>query len=494
MKEFFAMTATELSAAIKKKEISPVEVMESTIARIQRRNPSLNAIVYTDFDYAMDRARELEKAIMSGQQMGDLCGIPTALKDFLPGKKGWPGTSGGVKCLAGTPDPVNSTYTKAVEGQHGIVIGKTNSPTFAFRGLCDNYLYGPTGNPFDITRNSGGSSGGAAAAVADGLLPIAEGTDGGGSIRIPAAWCGIYGFKASIGTIPSPARPNAWAETHPYCFAGVLSRTVEDTALVLNHMAYYDPRDINSLPQPKRDFREIIKRPIKGMKIAYTPNFGVFSVDPEIEALTRAAAMRFAEAGAVVEEIDFRFNYTENELADCWLEQVMLNFLDVLEGMKAGGMDLIKDHADDLPPQIIAQVEKARRGDYLTYAATDNIRTHVFDVMLDAFEKYDLILAPTVSCEPVKNASDGNTMGPETINGNRVDRLIGFCPTFFSNMIGTPAASVPAGLTKNGLPVGLQIVGRRFCDEDVLRASAAFQQIQPWAHFYEIVERRPLEK
>ena len=491
--ELSYLSAARMSEAIRKKELSPVEVMEHTIRRIEQRNPSLNAFVYTKFDYAMDQAKRLQEQLGAGKVSGgEFCGVPTALKDFLPGKPGWPGSSGGVRALAGAPDAAWSNYARSMEAQGAILVGKTNSPSFAFRGTCDNFLYGPTSTPFDLSRNSGGSSGGSAAAVADGLVPVAEGTDGGGSIRIPAAWCCCYGYKASVGTIPSVNRPNAYAESHPYCFAGAITRTVEDSAMTLNHMAYFDPRDPFSIEYPKRDFRDALKRNIKGMRIAYTLDFGVYAVEPEIAATAARAAQRFAEAGCSVEQVDFRLKRSHNELAECWDDMICINTVDVVESIKRAGVDLMGEHAGDLPEEMRRCIEKAYRGNYLDYARNDAIRTEVYDALQDVFDQYDLILSPTLACDPVPNAKDGNTMGPEYINGEKAERLIGFCLTYFCNFTGHPAASVPAGLSPAGLPVGLQIIGRRFHDADVLAASAAFEQIQPWYHLYERADKRPL--
>ena len=198
-------SAVDLAADIKAKNVSPVEVMEDCIATIEARNPSINAFTYTAFDEARAKASEAEKILMRGDAAGAFFGIPTAAKDFLPGVPGWPGTTGGVKALAHLKDSGYGCFTKAMVDEGAILVGKTNSPSFAFRGTCDNKMFGPTSTPFKVGYNSGGSSGGSAAAVGDGILLVAEGTDGGGSIRIPAAWCGCYGYKASSLILrPSP--------------------------------------------------------------------------------------------------------------------------------------------------------------------------------------------------------------------------------------------------------------------------------------------------
>lgn len=180
---------------------------------------------------------------MSGDEVGPLHGVPTAMKDLFDFKPGWPTTFGGVRAFENFVADFYCAWAERMEAAGAIIMGKTNSPVMGFRGTCDNYMFGPTRNPFDLSRNSGGSSGGSAAAVADGLLPIAEGTDGGGSVRIPASWCGVYGFKQSYGRVPYTGRPNAFGSIFPFIFEGIISRTVEDAALGLNALSGYDPRD-----------------------------------------------------------------------------------------------------------------------------------------------------------------------------------------------------------------------------------------------------------
>ena len=236
-------TVVELAGRIRRREVSPVEVLEATIERIEARNPSLNALVYLGFDDARAAARAAEAALMSGEAVGLLHGVPAAIKDLFDFKPGWPSTFGGIPALRDFQLDIYCAFAERAEQAGAILVGKGNSPVMGFRGVCDNPLFGPSRNPFDTSRNTGGSSGGCAAAVADGLLTFAEGTDGGGSIRIPASWCGIYGLKQSFGRVPFISRPNAFGGTDPFLFEGPLTRTVEDAALVLTAIAGYDPRD-----------------------------------------------------------------------------------------------------------------------------------------------------------------------------------------------------------------------------------------------------------
>ena len=255
------LSGIELGSEVNSGNITPTEVIDYFANRIEKRNPSINAFTYTKIEEAKDEAKKLEERIVKKEDVGPFAGVPVGLKDFLPSKKGWTNSHGGVKSLI-MEDPEDSAFYTAAREAGAIAVGKTNAPAFAFRGTCDNKLYGPTSTPFKVGYNSGGSSGGSAAAVADGLLPMAEGSDGGGSIRIPSSWCSCFGFKASVGTIPSICRPDGWTATHPYCFNGAITRTVSDSAMMLNYMAKYNPRDPLSLDHGKKDFTELMKKPM----------------------------------------------------------------------------------------------------------------------------------------------------------------------------------------------------------------------------------------
>lgn len=485
MRELETLSAAELGRAVLRGELSATEVIRFFEERITRRNPSINAFVYTRFEEAEAAAKALERRLAAGEAVGPFAGVPFGLKDFLPSKKGWPNSHGGVKALI-REDPESSEFCKAMEAAGGIAVGKTNAPAFGFRGTCDNALYGPTSTPFAVGYNSGGSSGGSAAAVADGLVPICEGGDGGGSIRVPAAWCSLFGFKASVGTVPSVCRPDAWTATHPYCCNGGLTRTVEDAAILLNYMARHDPRDPLSLPRTEPDYTRHLGRSLKGWRIGYTPDFGVFPVEPEVASLVERAARRFAEAGAELVPLSFSFSCSADEMGECWCRAISVDTAVELELWKRQGLDLVRDHRAELPEAFIHYNALAARGGILDYYRFNCIRTEIFDQLQTALRDCNLIVSPTVCCLPVQNAADRNTVGPSVVNGRVVDPLIGFAQTFFCNFSGHPAASVPAGLSENGLPVGMQLIGRRFRDGDLLAAASAFEQIQPWRPLYAI--------
>ncbi|MBO7681467.1 MAG: amidase, partial [Clostridia bacterium] len=317
-----------------------------------------------------------------------------------------------------------------------------------------------------------------AAAVADGLVPIAEGGDAGGSIRIPAAWCNLVGFKASVGTVPSVVRPDAWSATHPYCCNGGLTKTVEDAAILLNFMARFDPRDPLSRDLGPKDFTELMGRSVKGWRVAWTPDFGIFPVDPEVAKRTEQTALLLKEAGAIVEPVEFRLPRTAGEYGEIWCRSISVDTAIELELDRRNGFDLIKEHRDELPEEFIYWNEQAARGGILDYYEFNRARTELLDAQQDVFDRYDILLSPTSTCLPVRNADDRNTKGPTEVNGTPVDPLIGFAETFLFNFTGNPAASVPAGFSQSGLPVGLQVIGKRFRDEDVLTVARTLEQLR----------------
>src|SRR3954464_2396335 len=292
--ELARLTAAELAGRIRRRELSPGEVMDAAIGRIEADNERLNAFVHLDLEQARKRAREAEHAVVSGAELGPLHGVPTPMEDLFDFKPGWPTTFGGVRALKDFMPDFYCAWAERMERAGAIIVGKTNSPVMGFRGTCDNPLFGPSRNPFDTARNTGGSSGGSAGAVAGGVLTVAEGTDGGGSVRIPASWCGVYGFKQSFGRVPYVARPNAFTGLHPFLFEGAITRTVEDAAVVIDAISGYDPRDPFALDE-RPDLPRAVRSSIKGWRIAYSPDFDVFPVDPAVAAVVADAVRAFED-------------------------------------------------------------------------------------------------------------------------------------------------------------------------------------------------------
>jgi amidase len=411
-----------------------------------------------------------------------LHGVPTAMKDLFDFKPGWPTTFGGVRALKDFVPDFYCAWAERMERAGAIIVGKTNSPVMGFRGTCDNPLFGPSRNPFDTSRNTGGSSGGSAAAVAAGLVPVAEGTDGGGSIRIPASWCGIYGYKQSFGRIPYIARPNAFLGLHPFLFERTLARTVEDAALVTEALAGYDARDPFALDE-RPSLTSALRASIRGWRIAYSPNFDVFPVEPEVAAVVEEAVRGFEDAGAQVEQVKLGIERDQRELSDLWCRLIIPINIETFENFKLGGLDLLADHRDDFPPEYLRWIDEGYEWRTAELMRDEELRTEIYDAIESALADHELLVTPTLACLAVQNATDGNTKGPTQVDGVEVDPLIGWCLTYPVNFSGHPAASIPAGMA-DGLPVGMQLIGRRYADADVLAASAAFERLRPWRDHY----------
>lgn len=484
-------SATDLAGDIAAGKASPVEIMDATLRMIEAREPGLNAIVYRGFDEAMDTARAQEEAIARGEPGGPLRGVPVLMKDLFCFKPGWPATFGGIPAMADHKIDAYCMWAQRMEEADAIIVGKGNSPALGFRGACDNYLFGPSRNPFDTTRNTGGSSGGSAAVVADGLVPIAEGTDGGGSIRIPAAWCGVVGYQPSAGRVPSILRPNAFSGVSPFIYEGPITRTVADAALAMGALAGPHPGDpFCALDTP--DFAAALDRSIDGWKIAYSPDLGVYPVQPEVATVVEEAVRAFEEAGAHVEEVDIDIGLDQRELSDTWCRLILPLSLDGFANLSKEGLDILGEHRADLPPEFLRWADHVAAMSAMDYFDDNSRRTVVWDALQAMMADHDLLVSPTLACMPVENLDNGETRGPTEINGVEVDPLIGWCMTYFTNFTGHPAVSLPAGLSA-GLPVGMQVIGRRGADVDLLAAAAAYERVRPWDHLYQIPANRPLE-
>ncbi len=485
-KENLAKTesATSLAARIRRKEISPVEVMDAAIARIEEHNPKINALVIMHFDEARAEAKKAEAAVMRGDLLGTLHGVPVAMKDCFDFKPGWVTTFGGIRGLQNYIAKTSCVFVERMEKAGAIFVGKTNSPVFGFRGTCDNYMFGPSRNPFNLAKNTGGSSGGGAGAVAAGLLPLCEGTDGGGSIRIPSSWCGVLGYKPSFGRVGFASRPDAFGLTTPFIFEGPITRTVEDCALAMDALSGYDSADPFAI-EGRVDFMAAMRGSLKGKTIAYTRDYGIFPVDKRVTAVVDKAVAAFEEAGARVEEVDIGIKRSHMELSDMWCRYVAPKQVAALDGFKRQGFDLVGKHHDDFPPEFWHWDEIGRRLKVTDYLDDQIVRTEIFDALRKVLDRYDYLVSPTLSCLPVDNATDGNTLGPAEVNGEPINRLIGWCMTFLMNFTGFPAATVPAGLAENGMPVGMQIAGKRYDDVGVIAACAAFERLRPWMATYE---------
>jgi aspartyl-tRNA(Asn)/glutamyl-tRNA(Gln) amidotransferase subunit A len=454
------LSGTELAALIRRRKVSPVEVVDAVLERIDKLNPRLNAYVTLTADAARREARAAERAVgRRSTRLGPLHGVPFSVKDLV--------ITRGVRTTFGTPlyrdhVPVEDAPMVArLKAAGAIMLGKTNTPTFGWIGATHNLLFGPTRNPWDPDRTPGGSSGGASAAAAAGLGPLHVGTDGGGSIRIPASCTGIFGHKASYGRIPTYPPSGAWSLSH----VGPMTRTVADAALMLNVCAGPDERDQYSLPAERVDYVKALAGRVKGLRLAWAADLGFSdALDPEVRTLCAAGARAFREAGCRVEEVAPGWPSPKA----CW-EQIFCGGL-------AARLAPYVDRRDEIDPGLHALIEASLRNPPTRYPQAWFDRLAWAEHPRRLFEKYDLLLTPTIACPPFAIGLDN----PTHIAGTAV-AAYGWIPfTYPFNLTGHPAASVPCGFTHDGLPVGLQIVGRRFDDVTVLRASAAFERLRPW--------------
>jgi Asp-tRNA(Asn)/Glu-tRNA(Gln) amidotransferase A subunit family amidase len=458
------MPASDLAAAIAKKKVSPVEVVDAVLSRIDTLK-ELNAYVTLDAERARQTAKAAERALMRrGVRLGPLHGVPFSVKDLI--------ITRGVRTTFGTPlyrDNVPTEDAPSVErlkAAGAILLGKTNTPTFGWVGVTDNLLFGVTRNPWSLAHTPGGSSGGAGAAVAAALAPLAIGTDGGGSIRKPAAWSGIFGLKASWGRIPVYPHGAAWSLSH----AGPMTRTVKDAALMMNVCAGPDERDQYSLPPADVDYVKALKGGLKGLRVAWSDTLGIApAVDPEVRHATAKAARAFRELGCRVEHA----NPTWPSPYDCWRT--------IFLGGISARLAPYLDRRDQIDPGLLPIVDEMTKIPPTKYVQAWFDRLAWWQHARAFFERYDLLLTPTVACPPLRIGE----LYPVEIGGVPVGREAASVFTFIFNMTGQPAATVPCGFTTAGLPIGLQIVGRRFDDVTVLRAAAAFEAAHPWA------QRRP---
>src|SRR5438552_4688994 len=447
---------------IRRRELSPVEITRAVVDRIERLNGRLGAYVLVHAERALKQAHQAEQSVMAAEPLGPLHGVPLSIKDnhWTAGDR----TTSGSRLLADFVPPEDSPSVARLRAAGAIFVGRTNLPEFAWRGSTDNPLFGESRNPWDLTRTPGGSTGGGAAAVAAGLGPLALGSDGAGSIRIPASFCGLVGLKPTFGRVPMyPAAGGNELVAH-VC---PLARTVRDAALMMNVIARYDRRDPFALPDDGVDYLAACEAPLGGapLRIAWSANLGFAPVESETREIVASAARAFEDIGVKVEEIS-------PDLGDpSWILRTLYG------GAQAGA------HAARPPeqkarmdPGLVAYAEASASLSVAEYLKAVAARQAMVDVLRRFFERYDLLLTPTL-CLP---AFPLGIIGPREVAGREVTHL-GWTLCYPFNYSGQPAISIPAGWTTNGLPVGIQIVGRRLEDAQVLRVAAAFEMVRPWA-------------
>lgn len=450
------MTAAELTHGFRTKAFSPVEATQAALTRIATLNDKVNAFVFVDVDGALAAAKASESRWHRGEPFGPVDGVTASVKELLLAK-GWPIR----RCSLATPadaiaDEDAPTVARLREGG-AVLLGKTNSPEFGWKGTTDNRLYGATRNPWDTSRTSGGSSGGAAAAAALGMGVLHLGTDGGGSIRIPAAFSGIFGMKPTFGRVPVYPLSKFGMTSH----AGPMTRDVEDGALLLDVLAQPDARDWFALPASGVRYADVLAQGVKGLRIAYSPTLGFAKVDPAIAALVEAAAMTFESLGATVELVEHVMDDPTDTFRKIWATGCAHSVAAFPAAAQA-----------DMDPGLVELAAYGASLGHIEYMDADYARGLLGGQMNLFHQKCDLLLTPAEPIEAFAIEKQVDAPGQKT--------WIDWTPfTFPFNLTGQPAASVPCGFTKAGLPAGLQIVGRRYEDEMVLRACSAFEATQP---------------
>ncbi|QHS16514.1 amidase [haloarchaeon 3A1-DGR] len=470
------LSARGLAAAIEEGDATATGAVADAFERIERTNGTINAVVEFREEAAREEAAAADDA---AEPRGRLHGVPIALKDLDTFIEGLPCSQGSV-VFEGADPPGTSVIVQRLIDEGAIVVGSTNSPEFGHKGDTANPLHGATGNPFDPEKTAGGSSGGSAAAVAARMVPVALGSDAAGSLRIPASACGVYAIKPTAGLVPEASRPDALVSLYPFMSLGGITRTVADSALVLEIISGAHPRDPVSIPNPDPDYLAATRRPIDDLSVAYSPDLGAFPVEPTVRDRVDAVAETLRAAGATVTRVDPAFDLPLERMRDAEMVLFQSTLASITQNLETKGIDLLGDHRADLTPTLVEHIEAGADHDALTLKEADVVRTRVYDALQDVLDDHDLLLSATLACEPFETGR----IGPETVDGTEIDPYLDWLLTWPMNLSGHPAASVPAGRAPSGLPVGAQLVGSRFDEDAILAASAAVERRAPWRDAY----------
>ncbi|HWG00742.1 MAG TPA: amidase [Trebonia sp.] len=450
------LSVTEMTDAFRAGRLSPVEITEDVLGRIERAAPAVNAYILVDAEHALASARESEQRWNAGEPRGQLDGVPVSVKDVLL-MRGHPTMRGSRSTDPRGPREEDAPSVARLREQGAVLIGKTTTPELGWKGVTDSPLTGVTRNPWDASRTPGGSSGGASASVALGMPPLALGTDGGGSVRIPASFTGVFAHKPTYGRVPHyPASPFG-----TLAHVGPITWSVRDAVLVLDAISRPDSRDWSALP-PSPPLAPLQPR-VAGLRVAFSPALGFASVDEEVAEIVARAAAVFADLGANVEEKDPGFGDPVEDFHVLWFAGAAKSIEPLDPGQRA-----------QLDPGLLEISEQGERFSAIDYLTATARRMELGRIMGRFHEDYDLLLTPTMPI-PAFHA------GAEVPDGWPAPRWTSWTPfTYPFNMTQQPAASVPCGFTAAGLPVGLQVVGPRHGDAQVLAACLAFEEARPW--------------
>lgn len=455
-------SACAIADLIKRQEIPAEEITEIFIERIERINPIVNAYCTLTLDIARDQAKKSDRAVKKGEKLGILNGVPASVKDLLL-MKGVRTTFGSKIYENYVPDE-DSVALQRIKDAGSVILGKTNAPEFGYKGVTDNRIFGSTRNPWNLERISGGSSGGAGAAVASGLGPLAIGSDGAGSIRIPSSFCGCYGLKPHFGRVPR--YPTHGIEAASLAHVGPIVRYVKDAALMLDVMKGPHHADYFSLPTQNISYLQGIEEKPKKLKIGFSMTLGFSkALDHEVEKSVLNAVQNFEQFDWIVEESKIKMRNPETILASLSMPGIAHDL-----GSK------LNKWRDQMDKNLVLMVEAGKRWKATEVENAKLKRKKLTEILYRYFKEYDLLITPTTALP----AFDLKVQNPAQINEKKVSLLAWVSFTYPFNITGHPAASIPCGWTKDGLPIGLQIIGSRFDELTVLQTSKAFEEIAPW--------------
>ncbi len=452
-----SLTAVQMAALIRRKKLSAREVMTAHLKQIERINPKVNAIVTLVSEQATQNARRADEAQARGASLGPLHGLPVAHKDLVE--------TAGIRTTFGSPifkDNVpaqDAILVERIKNAGAITVGKTNTPEFGAGSQTFNPVFGATRNPYDLTKTCGGSSGGAAVSLACGMVPIADGSDSGGSLRNPAAFCSVVGFRTAPGRVPAAARGNAWSTLG---VSGPMGRTVADAALLLSVMAGPDPRCPISITEPGARFAGNLDRSFKGVRVAWFKNLGGIPFDPRILQAVNAQRRVFENLGCIVEE-------AEPDLTGAGQAYDTLRAW----GYATSYGELVRTHRDQVKDTVVWEVERGSKLTAADIARADMLHSEIWERMRIFLDKYEYFILPTTQALPF----DVNQPYVTEIAGVKLNAYTDWMKScYLISILETPSISMPCGYTPEGLPVGLQIVGRHRNEWSVLQIAHAFEQ------------------
>jgi len=460
--EICFLPAFEMKERISTQELTSLEITEVLIERINKINPLINAYCTPTFDLAREMAIAADKRVKNGEKIGLLNGIPTSIKDLNPVKG--VRTTFGSKIFENFIPEEDCIVTYRLRKEGCVILGKTNTPEFGFKGVTDNLIFGASKNPWNLERTPGGSSGGAGAAVASGISPLAQGSDGGGSIRHPAALCGVFGLKPNFGRVP--LYPRNFIAAYDLAVVGPIARYVKDAALMLDAIKGPFEQEMFMLPPDNTSFLENVDKKPKNLKIGYSINLGYAKdIDSEVAKKVTDSAEKLAEFGWNVEEVEMKIKKPERSFLTLWSSLFAYDLKPYLDKWK-----------DELDPQLVKLVEAA-----LSYGPFDLLnaiegRKKFHELFMKIFKNYDIMITPTTAVV----AFDLGMPYALEINGKKVSPTAWQPFTYPFNMTGQPAATVPCGWSSDGLPIGMQIVGKHFDEKTILQVANAFEEIAPW--------------